>query len=45
MRVELSLGPHKLFSWLVGEPETEVLVDVGLVLWFGVGERVADAAE
>ncbi|WP_189783127.1 hypothetical protein [Streptomyces capitiformicae] len=45
MRVELSLGPHELLSGVVGEPEPKVLVDVGLVLWFGVGENVADAAE
>ncbi|WP_328437580.1 hypothetical protein OHA71_10665 [Streptomyces sp. NBC_00444] len=45
MRVEASLGPHELFSGVVGELEPEVLVDVGLVLWFGVGEHVADAAE
>jgi hypothetical protein len=40
VRVEASLGPHELFSGLVGEPEPEVLVDVGLVLWFGAGENV-----
>jgi hypothetical protein len=45
VRVEASLGPHELYSGLVGEPESEALVDVGLVLWFGVGEHVTDAAE
>ncbi|MFI6931389.1 hypothetical protein [Streptomyces sp. NPDC050287] len=45
MRVELSLGPHKLFCGVVGEVEAQVLVDVGLVFWFGVGEHVADVAE
>ncbi|MFF7982880.1 hypothetical protein ACFZDK_27810 [Streptomyces sp. NPDC007901] len=45
MRVELSLGPHELFCGVVGELEAEVLVDLGLVLGFGVGEHVADAAE
>ncbi|WP_328500882.1 hypothetical protein OG828_09985 [Streptomyces sp. NBC_00457] len=45
MRVELSLGPDELFSGLVGELDPKVLVDVCLVLWFGVGEHVADTAE
>ncbi|WP_223865435.1 MULTISPECIES: hypothetical protein [unclassified Streptomyces] len=45
MRVELSLGPHQLFSGLVDQLEPEVLVDLGLVPRLGVGEDVGDGAQ
>lgn len=45
VRAEIHCGAHRLRFWLVGEPEPELSVDLGLVGRVGVAEHGGDVAE
>ncbi|MGW4587755.1 hypothetical protein ACWEKJ_10540 [Amycolatopsis thermoflava] len=45
MRVEIRLGPHSSFTGVVGQPQTELPVDLSLVLRIGGDQDLADPAQ
>jgi hypothetical protein len=43
--VQSRFGSHDPWPWLVGQPQPELLVDLGLVRRFGAGEYATNAAD